>query len=47
MKRVSRLANVYAGSRISVFGQKVCSIHVQEMTRALYHQRATVELFAT
>lgn len=41
-----RIAYVCADLGIPVFGQKGCSIHVQEVIRALLHQGATVELFA-
>ncbi|PSN13315.1 glycosyltransferase family 1 protein [filamentous cyanobacterium CCT1] len=41
-----RIAYVCADPGIPVFGQKGCSIHVQEVIRALRHQGATVELFA-
>ncbi|MGG6240271.1 glycosyltransferase family 4 protein [Nodosilinea sp. AN01ver1] len=41
-----RIAYVCADPGIPVFGQKGCSIHVQEVIRALHHQGATVELFA-
>ncbi|AFZ25407.1 glycosyltransferase [Cylindrospermum stagnale PCC 7417] len=42
-----RIAYVCADSGIPVFGQKGCSIHVQEMIRALQRQGSEVELFAT
>ncbi|PSR16940.1 glycosyltransferase family 1 protein [filamentous cyanobacterium CCP3] len=41
-----RVAYVCADPGIPVFGQKGCSIHVQEVIRALRYQGATVELFA-
>ena len=41
-----RIAYVCADPGIPVFGQKGCSIHVQEVIRALRHQGAQVELFA-
>ncbi|MGP1384838.1 MAG: glycosyltransferase family 4 protein [Thainema sp.] len=41
-----RVAYVCADPGIPVFGQKGCSIHVQEVIRAFRHQGATVELFA-
>lgn len=41
-----RIAYVCADPGIPVFGHKGCSIHVQEVIRALRHQGATVELFA-
>lgn len=41
-----RIAYVCADPGIPVFGQKGCSIHVQEVIRALRQQGATVELFA-
>jgi len=41
-----RIAYICADLGIPVFGQKGCSIHVQEVIRALRHQGATVELFA-
>lgn len=41
-----RIAYVCADPGIPVFGQKGCSIHVQEVIRALRRQGATVELFA-
>jgi glycosyltransferase involved in cell wall biosynthesis len=42
-----RLAYVCADLGVPVFGRKGCSIHVQEMVRALGRQGARVELFAT
>jgi glycosyltransferase involved in cell wall biosynthesis len=42
-----RLAYVCADLGVPVFGRKGCSIHVQEMVRALARQGARVELFAT
>ncbi|MGB3199439.1 MAG: glycosyltransferase family 4 protein [Nodosilinea sp.] len=41
-----RIAYVCADPGIPVFGHKGCSIHVQEVIRALRRQGATVELFA-
>ena len=41
-----RIAYVCADPGIPVFGQKGCSIHVQEVIRALRRQGADVELFA-
>ncbi|MFQ4137128.1 glycosyltransferase family 4 protein [Nodosilinea sp. PGN35] len=41
-----RIAYVCADPGIPVFGHKGCSIHVQEVIRALQRQGATVELFA-
>lgn len=41
-----RIAYVCADPGIPVFGQKGCSIHVQEVIRAFQQQGATVELFA-
>ncbi|WP_035985951.1 glycosyltransferase family 4 protein [Leptolyngbya sp. KIOST-1] len=41
-----RVAYVCADPGIPVFGHKGCSIHVQEVIRALRNQGATVELFA-
>ena len=41
-----RIAYICADPGIPVFGQKGCSIHVQEVIRALRHQGAQVELFA-
>ncbi|MEM9505190.1 MAG: glycosyltransferase family 1 protein, partial [Cyanobacteria bacterium P01_E01_bin.43] len=41
-----RIAYVCADPGIPVFGQKGCSIHVQEVIRALRHHGATVDLFA-
>ncbi len=41
-----RIAYVCADPGIPVFGQKGCSIHVQEVIRALLRQGARVELFA-
>ena len=41
-----RLAYVCADPGIPVFGRKGCSIHVQEVIRALRHQGADVTLFA-
>lgn len=42
-----RIAYVCADPGVPVFGQKGCSIHVQELIRALQQQGAQVELFAT
>lgn len=42
-----RVAYVCADGGIPVFGQKGCSIHVQEVIRALQGQGCQVELFAT
>jgi glycosyltransferase involved in cell wall biosynthesis len=42
-----RLAYVCADPGIPVFGQKGCSIHVQEVIRALQQQDIQVELFAS
>ncbi|MBE9180302.1 glycosyltransferase family 4 protein [Oculatella sp. LEGE 06141] len=42
-----RVAYVCADPGVPVFGQKGCSIHVQEVIRALQRQGAQVELFAT
>jgi glycosyltransferase involved in cell wall biosynthesis len=41
-----RIAYVCADLGVPVFGRKGCSIHVQEVVRALSHQGACVELFA-
>jgi glycosyltransferase involved in cell wall biosynthesis len=41
-----RIAYVCADLGVPVFGRKGCSIHVQEVVRALSEQGATVELFA-
>ena len=41
-----RIAYICADPGIPVFGQKGCSIHVQEVMRAFRQQGATVELFA-
>jgi glycosyltransferase involved in cell wall biosynthesis len=41
-----RIAYICADPGIPVFGQKGCSIHVQEVIRAFRQQGATVELFA-
>ncbi len=41
-----RIAYICADPGIPVFGHKGCSIHVQEVVRALGHRGATVELFA-
>lgn len=42
-----RVAYVCADPGVPVFGQKGCSIHVQEVIRALQRQGAEVDLFAT
>lgn len=42
-----RIAYICADPGVPVFGQKGCSIHVQEMLRALTKQGAKVSLFAT
>lgn len=42
-----RIAYICADPGIPVFGQKGCSIHVQEVIRALQRQGNRVELFAT
>lgn len=42
-----RIAYVCADPGVPVFGQKGCSIHVQEVIRSLQRQGAQVELFAT
>ncbi|MDB9373603.1 glycosyltransferase family 4 protein [Nodularia sphaerocarpa] len=42
-----RVAYVCADAGIPVFGQKGCSIHVQEVIRALLGQGGQVDLFAT
>ncbi|MBD2091515.1 glycosyltransferase family 4 protein [Microcoleus sp. FACHB-1515] len=42
-----RIAYVCADPGVPVFGQKGCSIHVQEIIRALQQQGAEVELFAS
>ncbi|WP_088888831.1 glycosyltransferase family 4 protein [Leptolyngbya ohadii] len=42
-----RVAYVCADPGVSIFGQKGCSIHVQEVIRAFQQQGAEVELFAT
>jgi glycosyltransferase involved in cell wall biosynthesis len=42
-----RLAYICADPGVPVFGQKGCSIHVQEMIRAFRKQGVQVELFAT
>src|SRR5882757_7601144 len=41
------IAYVYTDPGVPVFGQKGCSVHVQEVVRALQQQRAEIELFAT
>lgn len=42
-----RVAYVCADPGVPVFGQKGCSIHVQEVIRALQRQGAEVEIFAS
>jgi hypothetical protein len=42
-----RLAYVCADRGVPVFGQKGCSVHVQEVIRALLRRGVRVELFAT
>jgi len=42
-----RIAYVTADPGVPVFGQKGCSIHVQEVLRALARRGAQIELFAT
>ncbi|HEY9627460.1 MAG TPA: glycosyltransferase family 4 protein [Coleofasciculaceae cyanobacterium] len=42
-----RIAYICADPGVPVFGQKGCSIHVQEVIRALLRQGAEVDLFAT
>jgi len=42
-----RVAYVCADPGVPVFGQKGCSIHVQEVIRALQRQGATIDLFAS
>src|SRR5262249_28719993 len=42
-----RVAYVSADHGVPVFGQKGCSIHAQEVLRALLRQGAKVELFST
>lgn len=42
-----RIAYICADPGIPVFGQKGCSIHVQEIIRALRYQGVTVDLFAS
>lgn len=44
---MTRIAYVCADPGVPVFGQKGCSIHVQEVIRALQWQGAHVELFAS
>jgi len=41
-----RVAYICADAGVPVFGSKGCSVHVQEMVRALIEQGADVELFA-
>src|SRR5262249_1491927 len=45
-ERLMRIAFVCADRGVPVFGRKGCSIHVQEVIRALLRQGAQVELFA-
>ena len=42
-----RIAYICADPGVPVFGQKGCSIHVQEVMRALAARGAEVELWAT
>ena len=42
-----RIAYICADRGVPVFGQKGCSIHVQEVIRSLQRQGAEMELFAT
>jgi glycosyltransferase involved in cell wall biosynthesis len=42
-----RVAYVCADPGVPVFGRKGCSVHVQEVTRALIAAGATVDMFAT
>lgn len=42
-----RIAYICADPGVPAFGQKGCSIHVQEVIRALLEQNAQVELFAS
>jgi hypothetical protein len=42
-----RIAYICADLGVPVFGRQGCSIHVQEMIRALLRQGAEVDLFAT
>lgn len=42
-----RVAYICADPGVPVFGLKGCSIHVQEMLRALSHHGAQIDLFAT
>src|SRR6266571_6191600 len=42
-----RIAYISADRGVPVFGQKGCSIHVQEMLRAMAKRGAQVDLFAT
>src|SRR5205085_1861673 len=44
---VMRIAYVCADGGVPVFGRKGCSIHVQEVVRALSQRGARVELFAS
>ena len=42
-----RIAYITADPGVPIFGQKGCSIHVQEVLRALVKRGAHVDLFAT
>src|SRR5205814_5122414 len=42
-----RIAYITADPGVPVFGQKGCSIHVQEVLRALAKRGANIDLFAT
>src|SRR5712671_6953306 len=42
-----RVAYITADPGVPVFGRKGCSIHVQEVLRAMVNRGATVHLFAT
>src|SRR5215831_8937511 len=42
-----RIAYITADPGVPVFGQKGCSIHVQEVLRAMVKRGAEVDLFAT
>lgn len=44
---MTRIAYVCADAGVPVFGQKGCSIHVQEVIRAFLKKGASVELFAS
>ncbi len=41
-----KVAYVCMDSGVPVFGNKGCSIHIQEVTRSLIHRRAQIDLFA-